>query len=491
MTGPVPMDAAMATDDIMAGRGLGPDGVGPDGVGPDTPKKRGLSLQWQMVIGFIVGLVGGLIVYFTAQDAAWVKWVTTYITGPIGQIFLRLLFMLVIPLLFSALVMGIAEMGEIKSLKRVGIRTLLYTVVVSTIAVVVSLLFVNILKPGKGVDPVVANELLANAGDGARSIIQRSGDAPTGIDALINIVPSNIVTAMSANDILAVMFFALFFGIGLVLVDTRATRTLKDAVEGIFDISMRLIGIVIRMAPIAIACFMFNLAAVFGWDLLVRLSAFVGVVLAALGFQMFVVFPIILLLLAKKSPVAFYREIRDAMIIAFSTSSSNATLPTALRVADTELKLPRRIARFVLTIGATANQNGTAMFEGITVLFLAQFFGVDLTLQQQAMVMLVCILGGIGTAGVPAGSLPVIALILSMVGVQPEGIGLVLGVDRFLDMCRTTLNVTGDLVAAQVISSWEDKDDGDAPDTTPDTGPDTALTPAPSPAQSIAKAPPP
>ncbi len=484
MTGPVPIDAAVETEEMIATDG-------PDGAGPDTPKAGGLSLQWQMVIGFIVGLVGGLIVYFTAQDAAWVKWVTTYITGPIGQIFLRLLFMLVIPLLFSALVMGIAEMGEIRSLKRVGIRTLLYTVVVSTIAVAVSLAFVNILKPGKGVDPVVANELLANAGDGARSIIQRSGDAPTGIDALVNIVPSNIVTAMSANDILAVMFFALFFGIGLVLVNTRATRTLKDAVEGIFDISMRLISIVIRMAPVAIACFMFNLAAVFGWDLLVRLSAFVGVVLAALGFQMFVVFPLILMLLAKKSPVAFYREIRDAMIIAFSTSSSNATLPTALRVADTELNLPRRIARFVLTIGATANQNGTAMFEGITVLFLAQFFGVDLTLQQQAMVMLVCILGGIGTAGVPAGSLPVIALILSMVGVQPEGIGLVLGVDRFLDMCRTTLNVTGDLVAAQVISSWEEKDGREAPDTAPDYPADTTASPAPSPAPSVAKAPPP
>lgn len=484
MTGPVPMDAAVETEEMIATGG-------PDGASPDTPKAGGLSLQWQMVIGFIVGLVGGLIVYFTAQDAAWVKWVTTYITGPVGQIFLRLLFMLVIPLLFSALVMGIAEMGEIRSLKRVGIRTLLYTVVVSTIAVAVSLAFVNILKPGKGVDPVVANELLANAGDGARSIIQRSGDAPTGIDALVNIVPSNIVTAMSANDILAVMFFALFFGIGLVLVNTRATRTLKDAVEGIFDISMRLIGIVIRMAPVAIACFMFNLAAVFGWDLLVRLSAFVGVVLAALGFQMFVVFPLILMLLAKKSPFAFYREIRDAMIIAFSTSSSNATLPTALRVADTELNLPRRIARFVLTIGATANQNGTAMFEGITVLFLAQFFGVDLTLQQQAMVMLVCILGGIGTAGVPAGSLPVIALILSMVGVQPEGIGLVLGVDRFLDMCRTTLNVTGDLVAAQVISSWEEKDGGEAPDTAPDYLADTTASPAPTSAPSVAKAPPP
>jgi len=198
---------------------------------------------------------------------------------------------------------------------------------------------------------------------------------------------------------------------------------------------------------------MFNLAAQFGWELIGRLSAYVFVVLLALGLQMFGVFPMILALIARKNPVAFFRETQEAMVMAFATASSNATLPTSLRVAEENLKLPRPIARFVLTIGATANQNGTAMFEGVTVLFLAQFFGIDLTLGQQLIVMLICILGGIGTAGVPAGSLPVIALILGTVGVPPQGIGLVLGVDRFLDMCRTALNVIGDLVAAQVISS--------------------------------------
>ena len=221
---------------------------------------------------------------------------------------------------------------------------------------------------------------------------------------------------------------------------------------------MRLIGMVIQLAPIAIFCFMFNLSAQFGWDLLVKLSAFVGVVLLALAIQMFGVFPLLLKLLANKNPVAFFRETREASVMAFSTASSNATLPTALRVADEQLKLPGKIARFVLTIGATANQNGTAMFEGVTVLFLAQLFGVDLTIADQAFVMLICILAGIGTAGVPGGSLPVIALILAGVGVPPEGIGLILGVDRFLDMCRTTLNVIGDLVCAQVISALSSKD---------------------------------
>ncbi|QDX28110.1 dicarboxylate/amino acid:cation symporter [Sphingomonas suaedae] len=409
-----------------------------------------------MLGGFVLGLALGLFVHFAAADAKWVVWVTTNVTGPIGQIFLRLLFMLVIPLLFSALVVGIAEMGEIRALKRVGLRTLILTICVSSIAVIVSLALVNLFQPGAGVDRGEAQALLAASGDSAGAILDRTASTPSGIDAILNIVPSNIVAAMTANDILAIMFFALFFGIGILLtLDKPHVQTLKTGIEGIFEVSMRLIGIVIRLAPIAVFCFMFNLAALFGWELLVRLLAFVGVVLAALGTQMFVVFPILLLLLARKSPLAFFRETQEAAVMAFSTASSNATLPTALRVAENKLKLPPKVSRFVLTIGATANQNGTAMFEGVTVIFLAQFFGVDLTLGQQITVMLVCILGGIGTAGVPAGSLPVIALILGMVGVPPAGIGLVLGVDRFLDMCRTVLNVIGDLVLATIVSAGE------------------------------------
>ena len=419
-------------------------------------KTGGFGLQWQMLIGFIVGLTFGLIVYATQRDAAWVEFVTTYVTGPIGQIFLRLLFMLVIPLLFSALVVGISEMGEIRSLKRVGLRTLAYTVVVSSIAVVVSLVTVNLLKPGAGVDREAAAAMLEQSSGRASEIVQSSAEQPSGIDAFINIIPNNLVEAMGSNSaILSVMFFALFFGIGLLLTDTPNSRALQRGFEGLFDVTMRLILIVIKLAPIAVACFMFNLAALFGWDLLIRLSAYVGVVLLALAIQMFVVFPLLLSTLGKKNPVTFFRETQEASLMAFSTASSNATLPTSLRVADERLHLPRRVSRFVLTIGATANQNGTAMFEGVTVIFLAQFFGIELTIWQQVMVMLVCILGGIGTAGVPAGSLPVVALILAMVGIRPEAIALVLGVDRFLDMCRTTLNVVGDLVAAQVISAGE------------------------------------
>ena len=410
-------------------------------------------LQWRILAGFLLGLAAGLLAYAFARDAAWVETISTYVTVPVGQVFLRLLFMLVLPLIVSALVVGIAEMGEVRALKRVGVQTLVYTVAVSSIAVAISLAVVNLLKPGAGVDPAAARAMLGEAGGSAAGIVEKSREAKAGIDALVEIVPSNFVTAMSENNILAVMFFALFFGIGLLLVQGPRTEPLKQVFEGVLDVSMKLIGLVIQLAPLAIFCFMFNLASQFGWELLVKLAAYVGVVVLALAIQMFVVFPLLLKFAAGKSPVGFYRDTQEATVMAFATASSNATLPTALRVAENRLRLPPKIARFVLTIGATANQNGTAMFEGVTVLFLAQFFGVDLTLAQQAFVMLVCILAGIGTAGVPAGSLPVIALILSGVGVPPEGIGLILGVDRFLDMCRTTLNVAGDLVAATVISA--------------------------------------
>jgi Na+/H+-dicarboxylate symporter len=418
--------------------------------------KKGLPLHLLMLIGFVVGLSGGLAVNLViGAETPWVQWLTSNITGPIGQIFLRLLFMLVLPLLFSALVIGVAEMGDLKSLGRAGGKSLAFTVIISAVAVLIGLVMVNVFRPGDGVDPALAQSLLVQGREGAQSIISGAPDGVSAGKFFLELVPSNVFTAAADNQILPVMVFALLFGIGLVVVRTPATAHLQITIEGIFDVMMKLIGMVIKLAPIAIACLMFNLSALFGWDLLLRLAAFAGVAVGAMAIHMFVVYPICIAVLAGMSPIKFFRSIREAIVVSFSTASSNASLPVSLRVAEQELGLPKKIARFVLTVGATANQNGTALFEGVTVLFLAQFFGVDLTWGQQLMVMFVCVLGGIGTAGVPAGSLPVIAMILAMVGVPPEGIGLVLGVDRFLDMCRTTLNVTGDLVVATVVSRGE------------------------------------
>ena len=419
-------------------------------------QSKGFPLHWKMAIGFALGLTLGLLVHATAgADSAWVQWLTRYLTQPAGTLFLRLIFMLVLPLLFSALIVGVAEMGDVRALGRIGIRTLVYTVVVSGIAVLIGLLLVNLLKPGEGVDPTTAQHLLSQGSERAQAIVGGTRQKPGAMDLLLSLVPDNVIRAASSNDILAVMFFALMMGVGLVLTKgSEATATFLRAMEGLLGISMTLIGLVIRLAPYAVFCFMFNLAALFGWDLLIRLGSYVSVVVLALALHMVVVYSAVLKH-AGWSPLDWFARVQESMVMAFSTASSNATLPTSLRVAEEKLKLPNKVSRFVLTVGATANQNGTALFEGVTVLFLAQFFGIQLDIGQQLLVMFVCILGGIGTAGVPAGSLPVVALICAMVGIPPESIGIILGVDRFLDMCRTTLNVTGDLVLATAVSRGE------------------------------------
>ncbi|MET0182709.1 MAG: dicarboxylate/amino acid:cation symporter [Caulobacterales bacterium] len=422
----------------------------------DTQTRRSPPLHWLMLAGFVIGLALGLWVNLSiGPDTGWVQWLTTNVTGPIGQIFLRLLFMLVLPLLFAAIVVGVAEMGDLRALGRVGLKTLIYTIIVSSIAVLIGLGVVNAFRPGDGVDPALAQRLLADSAEGAASIIENAPEKVEAGQFFLDLIPQNAIQAAAEGKILPFMVFALFFGVGLVMVKSPQTDQLQRSIEGLLEVMMKLIGLVIKLAPIAVACLMFNLAALFGWDLLVRLASFVGVAVAAMAIHMCVVYPLIVWIFGGRSPLEFFKNVREPMVVAFSTASSNATLPVSLRVAQTELKLPRNIARFVLTVGATANQNGTALFEGVTVLFLAQFFGIDLTFGQQVLVMFVCILGGIGTAGVPAGSLPVIAMILAMVGVPIEGIGLILGVDRFLDMCRTTLNVTGDLVIATAVSRGE------------------------------------
>ena len=413
-----------------------------------------LSLHTRMLIGFIVGVSLGLAANLLFADADWLGLLVRYVTDPVGQIFLRLLFMLVIPLIFSALVLGVVEIGDPKSLGRIGGKTLVWILVVTTIAVAIGLAVVNILQPGRGIPPDLAQELMAQTSDRAAQIVA-GRQAVSGIDVLLNIVPRNPVQAAANGDLIAVMFFALMFGIAATVIRSDGTRAFVAATQGIYDICLKLIGWVIQLAPFAVAALLFSITAKLGFDVLVQLARFVFTVLLALGIHFFVVFPILLRTLGGMSPLAFFRGAEPALLTAFSTSSSSAALPTTLKVTEEALGVPRRVARFVCTLGATANMNGTALFEGITVLFLAQFFGVELAWFQQALVLVLCLLGGIGTAGVPGGSLPVIAMILAMFGIPPEGIGLILGVDRLLDMCRTAVNVGGDMVGAVVIGRSE------------------------------------
>jgi len=271
----------------------------------------------------------------------------------------------------------------------------------------------------------------------------------------VQIVPDNPIKAAAGGDMMAVMFFSLMVGVGLLLTRTEGARRFEKVLEGLFEVMMRLIHVVIAFAPIGVAALLFTLTAELGWEILVQLGGYVAVVILGLCIHQFGVYSLSVSLLGGMSPRTFFRGIQEAMITAFSTSSSNATLPTSLKVAEENLKLPPKVSRFVLTIGATANQNGTALYEGVTVLFLAQFYGVHLSVEQQLVVLVLAVLGGIGTAGVPSGSIPILAAILGTVGVPIEGLGLILGVDRLLDMSRTVLNVSGDLAAAVVVSRGE------------------------------------
>ncbi len=413
-----------------------------------------MPLHTRVLIGAAIGAGAGVLAHIFLAGSPGLEIFTRYLAQPVGQIFLRLLFMLVAPLLFSALVLGVAGLGDVRSLGRVGIKTLVYTVCVSIVAVLMGVALVNLLGPGHGIDPDVHARLLTQSAERVANI-DAAKAPPSGINLLVQIVPDNPIKAIANGDYLAWMFFSLMIGVGLCLTRTPMADRFRDALEGLYDVSMRLIGIVISFAPIGVCALLFTLVSQLGYEILGQLSRYVMVVVLALAIQQFVVFPILLMWLARTSPVRFFKNIQEAMVTAFSTSSSNATLPTALKVAEENLRLPTQVSRFVLTIGSTANQNGTALFEGISVLVLAQFFEIPLTLAQQVMVVSICVLGGIGTAGVPSGSIPVIAMILGLVGIPIEGLGLILGTDRFLDMCRTVINVSGDLVAATVVSRGE------------------------------------
>lgn len=419
------------------------------------------SLHTRILLGALFGACLGVLAHAFLGATPLLDNVVRYISQPIGQIFLRLLFMLVVPLIFSALVLGVAELGDVRRLGRVGVKTLLCTLLLSSIAVLLGLLLVNVFEPGSGVPEATRARL--SGGAAARAAGLAGGSAPaTGWDLLLQIIPNNPVQAAANGDMLALMFFALMIGIGLTLTDSAATRRFQETIDGLYQVTMRLIELVIALAPIGVAALLFTITAQLGYEILLLLARYTAVVIAALLLHQFGTYSLAVKWLGGMSPRRFFKSSQDALLTAFSTASSSATLPTSLKVAEEQLCLPRPVSRFVLTLGATANQNGTALFEGITVLFLAQFYGVPLTLGEQGLVLFICILGGIGTAGVPAGSLPVIALILGTIGVPVEGIGLILGVDRLLDMCRTTVNVTGDLVIATVVARGEAHEEPEA-----------------------------
>jgi DAACS family dicarboxylate/amino acid:cation (Na+ or H+) symporter len=414
-----------------------------------------VKLHNKLLIALIAGIALGALLHPYA-GTPWLVTVSTHILRPIGQIFLRTIFMIVVPMVFSALVIGVYELGRGQGLSGVAGRTLAFTLVLSAASVLVGMALVNTLRPGDGLT------LAAGALPGAAGVeaLQANAAAARPLsDIMIELVPRNpLESAVRALDgeMLPLMVFALIFGVAV----SRIGKSTEDLVlirvlEQIFDACMRIVHFAMLLAPLAVFAIIFNTAFTFGTAVFASLFFYVVTVVAGLLVQQFVVYGAVLWAFARRSPVEFFRNCREVYLYAFSTASSNATLPLSLDVAERKLGLPPDVSRFVLTVGSTANQNGTALFEGVTVLFLAQVYGLDLTTGQQLRVMVMSVIAGIGTAGIPGGSLPMVMIVAQSVGVPAEGMGLILGVDRFLDMCRTAVNVSGDLVIAALVSARE------------------------------------
>jgi Na+/H+-dicarboxylate symporter len=373
----------------------------------------------------------------------------------VGATFLRLIFMVVIPLIISALMLGTMELSQGASFGKVGGRCLLFTVVLSAIAACIAITTTNVLKPGVGLD-FDANALAANQGVLSIQKNVAATQAKPWFQYLVDLLPQNPIDSAArafSGEIIAVMVFALFFGWALSTVIKDEEHPFAQVLDAIFKASMKIIELAMVLAPYAIFGLVFNTAYRMGAGFLGNVAYFAFVVVLGLFLQFSVVYSVFLATVGRTNPLSFYKQCTDVYLYAFSTASSNATLPVSLACAENVLKIPSRIARFVVTVGASANQNGSGLYEGVVVMFMAQVFNVDLSLGQQVLVIMMSMLAGVGTVSIPGGSLPLIVVLMVQVGVPAEGIGLILGVDRFLDMCRTTLNVAGDLVIAKLITA--------------------------------------
>ena len=428
---------------------------------PD-PKPKRLALHNRIFLGLVGGVVAGIgcnLAFGPANPS--LLWFVTSITEPLGQLFLRLLLMTVVPLVFSSIVVGVIAIGDVRKLGRVGLKAFIYCLAISTISVGIGLFLSNTIRPGKRIDPAISAGLQQRyAADATNKVAEArkvTAHDPVLLQVVKTIVPTNPFASIASPnpDMIHLMFFALAIAIAITLLPPDRTIGFVQALEGLQAVSTKLIDLVMWFAPLAVACLLFTNTARFGLDLLLALGWFIVTVLLGLVLHLFGVYSLSVYFLSRLSPWDFFRRIRTVMVTAFSTSSSNATLPTTMRVSEENLGVPKDINSFVLTVGATANQNGTALYEGATVLFLAQLAGVDLTLGQQITVAYLAILGSIGTAGIPSASIPFIVLVLATINVNPALIAIILGVDRILDMCRTVVNVVGDMTAATYVARSE------------------------------------
>ena len=404
-----------------------------------------IKLHTKIFIGLILGVAVGLIFGEKAT-----------IIEPVGTIFLRLITMVVVPLVFVSLMLGTASLGDIRKLGRIGVKTAVYFIITTIIAICIGLILANIVKPGAGLKEDVKTELYKNYESTAQVDIQKMEEKPSLVEVLVNIVPTNPIKALIEGNMLQVIFLALLFGVVLTLIKKEKTKTLIEFLDALNDAIIQVVHIAMKLAPYGVLALIAAVIGKYGVNILITLLKYSLVVLGGLFLYTFSINSLSVSILGRTNPLRFFSAIKEAMVIAFSTSSSNAALPVAMESVG-HLGVSREYSSFVIPLGATVNMDGTALYQGVAAVFIAQIYGIPLGTVDQITIVLMAVLSSIGAAGVPLAGIITLAMVLKQIGVPLEGIALILGVDRFLDMCRTTTNIIGDMACSLFIQQSEGK----------------------------------
>ncbi|QUR95100.1 dicarboxylate/amino acid:cation symporter [Macrococcoides canis] len=422
-----------------------------------------MKIKGNMTLKIIIALVLGIIVgsvFNLYQDASWVKWFNQYVFNVIGQIFLNLIFMLVVPVVFVSIVLGVVGVGDPKHLGSIGLKTLGFFLVTTALAITLAMCLALVFKPGAGKADLMNSDDVKKYALEQKQKEETAKAEGTSVNqtfdqTLINLIPKNPVLAMSETNMLQVITFAIFIGIGMIALGEKvsAVRLLFEQTN---DILMFIVTAIMQyFAPIGTFGLVATAFTNAGFGAIKQLGMYFFVVLLALFLHMILVYGGAIQFLARRSPVWFFKGFAPAMTVGFSSSSSNATLPISLECAQDNLGVRKEISSFVQPLGATINMDGTAIMQGVATIFIAQVSGVDLTLMQMVTVVGIAVIASIGTAGVPGVGLVMLAMVLTSVGLNPAAIGIILGIDRLLDMTRTAVNISGDAACAVVINERE------------------------------------
>jgi Na+/H+-dicarboxylate symporter len=424
-----------------------------------SPQKLANRILIGLVIGAIAGVLTLALGAFIPGLVNGARTVATNVLDPLGQIFLRMLFFVVIPLVFASLASGVAQLGRLEKLGPLAGRTFGLFALNMTVAVALGLVLMAILNPGGHISPEAKDRLLAEfSGDAERTVATATTQPKLSFAVLVDMfMPRNLMGAVAGSsrnalgEVLPLILFAILVGAIATQLEPEKRKRLQDALDLVTDLMTGIVNLALRLAPYAVPAMIYSVVVKVGVDILIALSVFVAGCLAVMALHLFGTMSVWLKLFTNRSPLRFFRDIEAVLITAFSTSSSAATMPTSIAVARGTLKCSPSTTGFVLPLGATMNMSGTALYEGCVVLFVAQVFGVELTIGQQFTLLILSVISAVAIAGIPGGSLPLIAGLLMNFGIPPEGIGIILGADRILDMARTTVNVGCDLVTTVIV----------------------------------------